>query len=144
VARVLLDRVVRSPAGGDGRAVAPGAGVRDVDSFNGDMEMDSFFSMIKFFFGCGTLLVLAMFVLAHLPKSPLRTMLVQISGWATAALCGAYIAAPVDLLPEILVPPPFGFLDDLIALIFGIMSARSAMNAGKEEPPAHEQKRNAA
>jgi uncharacterized membrane protein YkvA (DUF1232 family) len=105
--------------------------------------MDGFFSLIKFFFGCGTLLVLVMVVLAHMPKSPLRTMLVQISGWATAALCGAYVVSPFDVAPEALLGP-FGLVDDLIAAIVGFMSARAAWNAGKEETAPHEQKREAA
>ena len=104
--------------------------------------MDGFFSLIKFFFGCGTLLVLVMVVLAHMPKSPLRTMLVQISGWATAALCGAMIVSPIDIIPDPLFP--IGFADDLVALIVGFMSARAAWNAGKEETAADEQKRKAA
>ena len=30
-----------------------------------------------------------------------------------------YVILPVDLIPEILVPPPFGQLDDLTAVLFG-------------------------
>lgn len=105
--------------------------------------MDSFFSMIKFFFGCGAGLMLAMVLLAHLPKSPLRTLLVQFCGWATAALCGAYVLSPVDVLPEALLGP-FGLPDDLIALIVGIMSARSAWKASSEETGEQESKRPAA
>lgn len=105
--------------------------------------MDGLFSTLRFLFGCGTVLVVATILLAHLPKSPLRTLLVQICGWATAALCGAYVLSPVDVLPEALLGP-FGLPDDVIALILGFISARSAWSAGNEDPPAHEQKRKAA
>ena len=105
--------------------------------------MDGFFSLIKFFFGCGTLLVIVMIVLAHMPKSPLRTLLVQICGWGGAVLCGVYAAAPVDCLPEIVLGPA-GLIDDLVAVILGFMSARAAWTAGEEETPADEQKRKAA
>ena len=93
--------------------------------------MDSFFSTIRFFFGCGTLLIVSLVVLAHFPKSPLRSALMQICGWATAAICGAYVLSPIDPVPEILFGP-FGLFDDIIAAIVGFMSARAAWRAGNE------------
>ncbi len=106
--------------------------------------MDGFFSTIRFFFGCGTLLLLSLVVLAHMPKSPLRTTLVQVCGWATTALCGAYIASPLDVVPDVFFP--IGFIDDALALFVGIKSALAAWNAGqkraaaKEEAAAHERR----
>lgn len=102
--------------------------------------MDGFFSMIKFFFGCGTLLVLVMVVLAHMPKSPLRTLLVQVSGWAGAFFCGVMILSPADPIPDFLFP--IGFLDDAVALFVGIKSAMAAWNAGKERAAAKEAESN--
>jgi uncharacterized membrane protein YkvA (DUF1232 family) len=98
--------------------------------------MDSFFSTIRFFFGCGTLLIVSLVVLAHLPRSPLRSTLMQICGWVTAAICGAWILSPIDPLPEILLGP-FGLADDVLAAIVGFMSARAAWRAGDEShtPP---------
>jgi uncharacterized membrane protein YkvA (DUF1232 family) len=93
--------------------------------------MESFFSTIRFFFGCGTILVLSLIVLAHLPKSPLRSALVQICGWATAAICGAWVLSPVDPMPEILLGP-LGLFDDIVAAVVGFMSARAAWRAGNE------------
>jgi uncharacterized membrane protein YkvA (DUF1232 family) len=94
--------------------------------------VEGFFSTIRFFFGCGTLLLVALVVLAHFPKSPLRSALVQVCGWGTAALCGAYALSPIDALPEILLGP-FGVVDDLLAVIIGFMSARAAWRAGEEK-----------
>jgi len=100
--------------------------------------MDSFFGFLKFFVGCGTLMLIGFVVLAHLPKSPLRTLLVQICGWGTAALCGVYTVSPIDALPEVLLGP-IGGIDDLIAIVVGIMSARAAWKAGKERTSEQDQ-----
>lgn len=105
--------------------------------------MDSFFGFLKFFVGCGTLLAIGFVVLAHLPKSPLRTLLVQICGWATAVICGVYTLSPIDVAPE-LVLGPFGLIDDLVAAIIGFMSARAAWNARKERAEEQAQERTAA
>jgi uncharacterized membrane protein YkvA (DUF1232 family) len=99
--------------------------------------MDGFFSTIRFFFGCGTLLVLALIMLAHLPKSPLRSTLIQICGWATAALCGAWVLSPVDPVPDVFFP--IGFIDDIIAACVGFKAAKAAWNAGKETPSTQEE-----
>lgn len=102
--------------------------------------MDGFFNMIRFMVGCGTLLFLAMVLLAHMPKSPLRTLMVQVCGWAGAALCGVMILSPADPIPDFLFP--IGFLDDAAALFVGIKSAMAAWNAGKERAAAKEAESN--
>ncbi|MBX9653773.1 DUF1232 domain-containing protein [bacterium] len=56
-------------------------------------------------------------------------MLVQIVGWLFAAFCGVYLVSPIDVLPEALVGP-FGLVDDLGALVAGVLSARAAWKAG--------------
>lgn len=93
--------------------------------------MDGLFSTIRFFFGCGTLLVISFIVIAHLPKSPLRTLLVQVCGWAAAAFCAGYVISPWDVIPDPLFP--IGFFDDAIAVFVGIKSALAAMKAGRED-----------
>jgi uncharacterized membrane protein YkvA (DUF1232 family) len=93
--------------------------------------VDGFFSTIRFFFGCGTLLFVSLIVLAHLPKSPLRSSLVQICGWATALLCGAWVVSPIDPIPDVLFP--VGFIDDIMAAIVGFKAAKAAWKAGKEK-----------
>jgi len=98
--------------------------------------MEGMFSTIRLVIWCGTGLLLATGLLAHLPNSPLRNLLVQICGWATAALCGAYVLSPVDLMPEVLLGP-FGLPDDILALVMGFISARSAWKAGNEKAVEH-------
>lgn len=93
--------------------------------------MDGFFSTIRFFMGCGTLLVLTLVVVAHLPKSPLRASLMQICGWATAALCGAWVLSPLDPIPDVLFP--IGVIDDIIVAFAGFKAAAAAWKAGKEK-----------
>ena len=98
--------------------------------------MSEMFNTIRLVIWCGTGLLLATGLLAHLPNSPLRNVLVKVCGWATAALCGAYVVSPVDVVPEVLLGP-FGLLDDLLAVIVGIMAARSAWKADSEEAAGH-------
>ena len=93
--------------------------------------MESVFSVIRLMILCGSGLLLAMGLLAHLPSSPLRNVLVKVCGYATAAFCGAYVVSPIDPIPEMFFGP-FGLIDDLIAAIAGIMAIRSAWKAGKE------------
>jgi uncharacterized membrane protein YkvA (DUF1232 family) len=91
--------------------------------------MDGFFGVIKMLLGCGTILIVLLIAVAHLPNSPVRTLLIQICGWAGAALCGAAIVSPLDAIPDVFFP--VGFVDDLIYLIVGFQSAKAAWNAGK-------------
>ncbi|HEY2837678.1 MAG TPA: DUF1232 domain-containing protein, partial [Pirellulales bacterium] len=70
-------------------------------------------------------------IVAHLPKSPLRSTLVQICGWATAAMCGTYIVSPLDVVPDVFFP--FGFIDDILAAVAGYKAAKAAWDAGKEK-----------
>lgn len=99
--------------------------------------MDSFFGFMKFLVGCGTLLAIGFVVVAHLPNSPLRTLLVQLGGWATAAICGAYVVSPIDVVPEAIFGP-FGILEDIVAAIVGFMAARAAWKAGQEKATDNE------
>lgn len=93
--------------------------------------MDSLFMTIRFIMGAGVFLLLALVALAHLPRSPLRAVLTQLCGWGMAAVCGAYALSPIDVVPEVFLGP-FGLIDDIFAVLFGIMSARSAIQASKE------------
>jgi len=98
--------------------------------------MSDLFSTIRLVIMCGTGLLIATGLMSHLPNSPLRNVLLKVCGWATAALCGAYVLSPVDLMPEALLGP-FGLPDDVIALVVGAMSAMSAWKAGHETAADH-------
>jgi len=96
--------------------------------------VNTFFGLMNMMVVCGTLLLVLFLVVAHLPNSPLRTLLVQVCGWATVALCGAAIASPIDPIPDVLFP--IGLLDDLIFAIIAWRSAKAAWNAGKPKTSA--------
>jgi len=65
-------------------------------------------------------------VLLAMPQSKLRDFLMPIVSWCFALACGVYILLPIDLAPEIALGP-FGLIDDVGALVAGILAARSAM-----------------
>lgn len=90
----------------------------------------NFFTMLSIFAFCGTMLALAMMVLANKPHSPLRDLLVQVVGWVFAIFCAIYCLSPIDVLPEAFLGP-FGLVDDLGAVVAGAMSAMAAWRAGK-------------
>jgi uncharacterized membrane protein YkvA (DUF1232 family) len=69
-------------------------------------------------------------LLLALPHSKLRDFLMPIISWLFVLACGAYVISPIDVLPEMALGP-FGLVDDVGALIAGIVAARAAMKAGK-------------
>lgn len=79
----------------------------------------------------GGILTLAFLVLLALPKSRLRDFLFPFAAWGFALVCGAYVVSPIDLMPEAALGP-FGFVDDLGAIIAGIASAKAGTDAAKE------------
>jgi uncharacterized membrane protein YkvA (DUF1232 family) len=79
---------------------------------------------------CGTVLTLAFLVLLALPQSKLRDLIMPFVGWSVAALSATYCVMPIDLFPEAFLGP-FGYADDLIALVVAIGSASAAIDAGK-------------
>jgi hypothetical protein len=93
--------------------------------------MSSLFELLKWMMVCGTLVVIAFFVLLAMPKSELRTFLKPIVGWAMAVICAIYAISPIDIVPEAFLGP-FGLIDDIGAVVMAIASARMAINAKKE------------
>lgn len=88
------------------------------------------FETIQTLIQWGGVLVVVMLVLLALPRSKLRDVLMPVVGWCFALFCSIYIVSPVDVLPEIALGP-FGLVDDVGALVAGILSARAAMRAGE-------------
>lgn len=93
--------------------------------------MSDVLAVIKLLISCGTVLSLAFVVLLALPKSKLRAVVLQIVGWVFVVFCGIYCISPVDVLPEIVLGP-FGFFDDIAAVVAGFAAASTAIQAGKE------------
>lgn len=84
---------------------------------------------------CGSLIVITFLVLLALPQCRLREMLSPFLAWAFVALCAAYTLSPVDVLPEILLGP-FGLVDDLGAVVLGVGTAVSTIQARKRKTHA--------
>ena len=93
--------------------------------------MGTLFSIINSMFWCGTILAVTFAILLSLPQSKLREVLMPIVGWCVAIFCAFYCISPIDCIPEAFFGP-FGFVDDIGALVAGISAARSAMNAKKQ------------
>jgi uncharacterized membrane protein YkvA (DUF1232 family) len=93
--------------------------------------MNEVFSVMKFFGGCGTVLLLTFVVLLAMPNSKLRAVLLKIVGWAVVVLCIFYGISPIDILPEAFLGP-LGLIDDVVAIGVAIGAASAAMQAGHE------------
>lgn len=80
----------------------------------------------------GGLIVVTFLILLALPQCRLREMLMPFVAWGFVALCGLYAISPVDVLPEILLGP-FGLVDDLGAVVLGVGTAISTVQAHKRK-----------
>jgi uncharacterized membrane protein YkvA (DUF1232 family) len=76
---------------------------------------------------CGTVLILALMILISLPKSMMRSTLLEVGGWIGVGLAALYVVCPVDFLPDWI--PIVGWIDDAGAIIGGITSAALAISA---------------
>lgn len=85
--------------------------------------MNDFFSVLKM--GCIAVvsLVALFLILLALPKSRLRSLVLEIGGWATSTVSAVYVVNPFDI--------PFVF-DDIAVGIVGLASAVFAYFARKE------------
>ena len=80
----------------------------------------------------GGLLVMTFMILLALPQCRLREILMPFVAWGFVALCGLYAVSPVDVMPEILLGP-FGLVDDLGAVVLGVGTAISTVQAQKRK-----------
>lgn len=91
--------------------------------------MSEIFATIRLMAVLAGVLLLAFLVLLALPQSKLKEIVQPFVGWAIAALSLAYIASPLDILPDLI--PVIGWTDDAAALVMGVASAVTAVSAGK-------------
>jgi hypothetical protein len=79
---------------------------------------------------CGTLLLCTFLVLLALPKSRLRSFMLEIFGWGIAGLSAVYVISPIDLIPDFI--PVIGWIDDVGAAVGGVTAAMTAISARRE------------
>jgi hypothetical protein len=73
--------------------------------------MDAFFSFLKVAV-IGLFALMALFlILFALPKSPLRSLVLEVIGWTGAGLSTAALVSPLDLIPDVI--PIVGWGDDV-------------------------------
>lgn len=97
----------------------------------GMRTMSAIVDVIKLLIVCGTLLGLAFTALLAMPKSQLRSILLQLVGWATVVFCILWGLSPADILPEALLGP-VGLIDDVVAVAMAIGAGRVALQAGRD------------
>ncbi len=93
--------------------------------------MSHLFQVLQLLLICGTILGIVFVILLAWPQSKLRDVLMPIVGWVLAIFCGVYCLSPLDVLPEAFLGP-FGLVDDLGALVAGIVAARTAITASQK------------
>jgi len=89
--------------------------------------MQSLLQIIQLMVVCGTILAISFVALLAMPSCKLREVMMPIVGWCVAIFCAAYAISPVDIVPEA-VFGPFGYIEDIGALVTGVIAARTAMN----------------
>lgn len=97
--------------------------------------MDAFFEFLKYFF-IGLFALIALFlILLALPKSRLRNLILEVTGWGTAATAAVSVLSPVDLVPDFI--PVLGQMDDLGMIVLGICSAILATYMRRQRNQVH-------
>jgi uncharacterized membrane protein YkvA (DUF1232 family) len=90
-----------------------------------------FFSFLSTCATCGTILGIAFMVALSLPKSKLRAIVTEICSYGAVAFCAFYAISPVDCIPEAAFGP-FGFLDDIGAVIAAFKFLNDAFKSREE------------
>lgn len=76
-------------------------------------------SIINSMVYCGTVLIVAFMILLSMPKSMLRSVLLETLGWLGAALAALYVVSLIDMIPDFI--PVAGFIDDVGAIVGALL-----------------------
>jgi uncharacterized membrane protein YkvA (DUF1232 family) len=87
--------------------------------------MGAFFAFLKVLLLCTTALTALFLVLVALPQSMLRSIVLEIIGWAAGIASASLILSPVDLIPDII--PVAGQVDDFFYLLCAVASFYAAL-----------------
>ena len=98
--------------------------------------MSEFFSFLKVFVGCSTVLLLVMLVLLALPQSRLRCVGLEMAKYALAGGLVVLWLSPLDVIPSVV--PLVGWLDD-IGYMVGAVGAISSALGEREKRLVYEQ-----
>ena len=88
--------------------------------------MHDFFEFLKVLVVGFVVLLVVFLILLSLPKSKLRSFLLEITGWGTAAASVVSVFTPISLIPGI------GEADDIFMLCVAIASAIFAYHTRKQ------------
>lgn len=91
--------------------------------------MQNFVEVIKLLIIAGSAITIVLLVTLSLPQSRLKDFLAPIVSWCFAIFCALYVISPVDLVPEAILGP-FGAIDDIGAIIAGIMAVMASKGKG--------------
>jgi len=111
------------PAGAAGGAGLP---------FTPFLRRQTVLELMKLLVVVSGVLALAFMILLALPQCKIREMLMPFVAWGFVALCAAYTLSPIDFVPEIVLGP-IGMVDDLGAVILGVATAITTINAAKQK-----------
>jgi len=83
--------------------------------------MEGFWDVVKIILIGGFVIFAIFLILLALPKSKMRSVLLEIGGWGTTATCAAGVVSPIDVIPDLV--PVLGQSDDLTMIVIGTLSA---------------------
>lgn len=77
---------------------------------------------------CMTVLVIAFMIVLAMPQSQMREV---VKNGLLAVACVIYVLSPIDFIPEIALGP-LGVVDDIGAVVVGVIAAKKALKESRE------------
>ena len=92
--------------------------------------MQHFFETLQMIVVCGSFFGICFLVLLALPKSKLRSCMLECAKYGMAAGFALLLISPIDLIPDVI--PALGQLDDLGYVAGGIVAMLSAVKERRD------------